>query len=265
MDKDNDCKDEEDVEDYDNVFDAPTSQWSGLKILLMILGTFVLSCGALAFLAPIMTTSRTPANKQKCANNLKGIGLAMILYSNDYRFFPHMQSLNAPNKSSDVAKVYRTLIYFKYIDNSEAYICPSSEDFYIERSDAVLNVPKQFAWKSATASGSNTKPVHSGPDPDLFTDPKFTELSYTYLRRKVNSTAARSDTMIAADKAIKDDFDSAASSPISGPVGNHSEGFNILYGDGHVNFVSSSETAIMTRMVKRLHMGYFDPTTIGGK
>jgi prepilin-type processing-associated H-X9-DG protein len=261
MDKDNNCKDEEDVEDYDEVFDAPTSQLSGLRIFLGILGTFVLSCGALAFLAPIMTTTHTPAYKQRCGNNLKGIGIALILYSNDYRFFPHMQSLNAPNKSTDVAKVYRTLIYLKYIDNAEVYICPASEDFFIQPTQAMIDNPKIFGWKGVVADGR--KPIHSGPGPDLFTDPKFTELSYTYLRRKVNSTAVRSDTMIAADKAIRDDVDSAANS--TDPVGNHSDGFNILYGDGHVNFVSSSEATIMTRMVKRLHIGAFDPTTIGDK
>jgi prepilin-type processing-associated H-X9-DG protein len=263
MDKDNNCKDEEGVEDYDEVFNAPTSQWSGLKILLMILGTFVLSCSALAFLTALAPTTHTPAYKQRCANNLKGIGIAMILYSNDYRFFPHMQALNVPNKSTDVAKVYRTLIYFKYVDNAEVYICLSSEDMFYQPKQEMIDDPKKFGWKGVVADGK--KPIHSGPGPDLFTDPDFYELSYTYLRRKVNSSTVRSDTMIAADKAIRDDFDAPESSPISGPVGNHSDGFNILYGDGHVNFVSSSEASIMTRMVKRLHMGAFDPTLRSGE
>jgi prepilin-type processing-associated H-X9-DG protein len=260
MDKDYYSGGEEDLDD-DFEYDASGEKLSGGKIFLILLALGILgacACGILgSFLASSLMAAKEKANKPLCANSLKGIGIAMILYSNDYRFFPHMQALNVPNKSTDVAKVYRTLIYFKYLDNAEVYICPSSEDF-IQPSQEMINDPKKFGWKGVVADGR--KPIHSGPGPDLFTDPDFLDLSYTCLRRSVSVSAARSDTMIAADKAIKDDFDSAVSSPYSGPVGNHSDGFNILYGDGHVNFASSSETTIMTRMVKRLHMGAFDPS-----
>jgi prepilin-type processing-associated H-X9-DG protein len=210
----------QETEDFE--YDAPDVKARNRKILLILLVLGISSfcaCGVLGNIFWSRMNLHQKGGKQKCANNLKGIGIAMTLYSNDYRFFPHMQSLNAPNKSTDVAKVYRTLIYSKYIDNAEVYICPSSEDVFTQPSQEMIDDPIKFGWKGVVADGR--KPIRSGPGPDLFTDPKFTELSYTYRRRSMSASAVRSDTMMAADIAW-----------------NHSNGFNILFGDGHVNLVS---------------------------
>lgn len=232
-----------------------------LLVVIAIIGILA------TFLAPSLLSAKEKANKQKCANNLKGIGISLILYSNDYRFFPHMQALNTANTLSDVSRVYRTLIYFKYIDNAEAYICPSSEDFFVQPSDAVVDNPKLFLWDGGNASG--VKPIVStDTDPDVMANP---ELSYTYLQRKVNASSARSDTLIAADKAVREDFNAAgedaqdtATSVDGATVGNHTDGFNLCYADGHVSFVPTAETGIMNRMVARLNMGAFDPDAFGG-
>ena len=210
--------------------------------------------------APSLVVPKETANKLKCASNLRKIGLAMIQYSNDYKSFPHMQALNTPNLATDVAKVYRTLIHFKYIRKLDVYICPSSEDFQLQLDDAVIKDSRQFQWKSPAASGSNQAPILGPPDPDLFTDPDLLQLSYSYRRNSLAAKDARSDTMIAADKAIKEDFDccyEAGTGPPP-PVGNHTDGFNILYGDGHVDYGFISETAVMVQMAKRIHLGTFD-------
>ena len=232
------------------------SSFTLIELLTVIAVIAVLA----TFLTPSLLSAKEKANKKECANNLRRIGVGLIQYSNENSFFPHMQSLATPNLATDVAKVYRTLIYFKYIDNADVYICPSSEDFSIPLDDAVTNNPQQFQWKSAFASGSDQKPIFAPPDPDIFTDADFLQLSYTYLRRKVNSSSARSDTVIGADKAVKEDFDAAdtGTGTATGPVGNHTDGFNILYGDGHVDYSKTSEEQIMTRMNQRLHMGVFD-------
>lgn len=235
---------------------------------LIELVAVVIMMGLVLFLMlPSFTRTKLRSHKQRCANRLRAAGFGMLIYANDHKYFPHMQALDAPNLSTDVAKVYRTLIYFKYVDNPEDFICSSSEDFPIALDDAVINNPKQFQWKSAAASGSNQLPILAPPDPDLFADPDFLQLSYTYRRDSLAAEAARSDTIVAADKAIKEELD--AYDPVPGtpppPVGNHRDGFNVFYGDGHVNYVRTSEEALMIQMAKRLHMGPFDPSNISGK
>lgn len=220
--------------------------------------------GILASLtAPALFYAQEKARKKACANNLRSIGLGFIQYSTENRFFPHMKADKTPHDTSDVSKVFRTMIYDKYIDNAEAYICPSSEDFHIEMSDAVRNNPKQFQWGSPDPSGSNQRPERGGTDPDVFQN---SQLSYTYLRRRVASAHTRSDTMISADKAVREGDDVAQASNGTGDVaGNHSDGFNVLYADGHVEFVKTSEEDLCQRLASRLHMGSFDPARFSGK
>ncbi|MDF1661493.1 MAG: hypothetical protein P1V97_06955, partial [Planctomycetota bacterium] len=159
--------------------------------------------------------------------------------------------------------VYRTLVQGKYIDNAEAFICPSSEDFHIEMSDAVRNNPKQFQWGSPDPSGNNQRPNLAGADPDVFQN---SQLSYTYLKRRASSAHTRSDTMLSADKAVREGDDVAQSGNGSADVtGNHSDGFNVLYADGHVEFVKTSEEDLCQRLANRLHMGSFDPSKYSGK
>lgn len=235
--------------------------------LIELVAILIMMGLAIVLFLPTLSTSHRASYNQKCTNNLRAIGLGLIIYGNDHKYFPHMQAHDAPNLSSDVAKVYRTLIYFKYIDNPEAYICPSSEDFPILLDDAVINDLKQFQWKSPAASGSNQAPILGPPDPDLFADADFLQLSYTYRRDSLAAKDARSDTIVAADKAIREDldtFDPAPGTPVP-PVGNHRDGINILYGDGHVNYAKTSEQGLMIQLAKRLHMGSFDPSNYSGK
>ncbi|MDF1663049.1 MAG: hypothetical protein P1V97_14840, partial [Planctomycetota bacterium] len=136
-------------------------------------------------------------------------------------------------------------------------------DFHIEMSDELRNNPKQFQWGSPDASESKQRAKLSGRDPDVFQN---SQLSYTYLKRRTSSTDARSDTMISADKAIRAEDDLAQSTSGSAEVtGNHSDGFNVLYGDGHVDFVKTSEEELCRRLVERLHMGSFDPAKFSRK
>lgn len=239
-----------------------------LLVVIAIIGILA------TFLAPSLLSAKEKANKQKCANNLKGVAIGMILYSNDYRFFPHMVGLADPNQPTDVSTVYRTLVYFKYIDNTEAYICPSSEDFFQQPPNEVVDNPKLFNWGGA--AGANTqKPIISKGDPSVEANP---ELSYTYIRRKQNAASARSDTLICADKAVRENINvsdsgsgvSTASSDGNTTVGNHTDGFNIGYADGHVTFVPTAETGVMQRLNTRAWVystggAQFDPDAFGGE
>ena len=236
------------------------TQHSAFTLIELVAVVIMLGLASVLFL-PTLFKSLGVSNKHRCAKNLRAIGLGLIQYSNDHKYFPHMQALDAPNLATDVAKVYRTLIYFKYIDNPEVYVCPSSEDFPIRLDDSVIKDPRQFQWKSPTASGSTQAPIlDPPPDPDLFIDPDFHQLSYTYRRKSLATSDARSDIIIAADKALREDFDAAdtGTGTLVDPIGNHLDGYTILYGDGHVDYSKISEEALMTRMNQTLHLGTFE-------
>ncbi|MDF1662143.1 MAG: hypothetical protein P1V97_10245 [Planctomycetota bacterium] len=246
------------------------------------------------------------AAKARCANNLRGIGLGLIQYSNENRFFPHMKALKTPNDEKDVSNAYRTLIYFKYIDEAKVFRCPANRTPIVKLGKAVLENPKFFRWGQSKAAKTSEKPIFSKVDPGVFQN---SHLDYTYLRKNLNSSRARSDTIIAADKALavishepikcaqckksqdegkfcmycgnkypKIEYlycpkcmkrydkakysktcptDKSALGALPLNPGNHSDGFNILFGDGHVDFKKSSDEAIMLKLVKLLHMGSF--------
>lgn len=185
--------------------------------------------------------AKEKAKRTKCANQLRGVGIAMIMYSNDYRFYPHMKPLREENKSTDVSKIFQTLVFFKYLDDPSAFVCPSSPDRALLLSDDVINNPKLFQWKNAPTKGRPKKPVLSGPGPDIYKDKDFHQLSYTCYRKRINSSSARSDTIIAADR-FPHHWDGS------------NWGYNVVYADGHVSFVSLDNTAEISRLQRFLHL-----------
>ncbi|MDF1667514.1 MAG: hypothetical protein P1V97_37595, partial [Planctomycetota bacterium] len=129
---------------YDDDFDensAPAKK-SGVGMVILIIGImFIVGICVLGFLAalimPALMKARTQAGKTKCTNNLRGIGIASILYSNDRRFFPHMTSSKKEHSKEQINDVYRTLVQGKYIDNAEVYICPNSNDYALQGNPAI--------------------------------------------------------------------------------------------------------------------------------
>ena len=98
-----------------------------------------------------------------------------------------------------------------------------------------------------------------------------------YIKRKQNAASARSDTLICADKAVRENTnisDSGTGNPTTTgggeTVGNHTDGFNIGYADGHVSFVPTAETGVMQRLNGRAWVyssggTAFDPDAHGGE
>jgi prepilin-type processing-associated H-X9-DG protein len=85
-------------------------------------------------------------------------------------------------------------------------------------------------------------------------------LSYSYVKRKLNAASVRSDTILSADKAVRDPDisgnDSAAGGGTTsgGPTGSHDDGLNILFADGHVQFSPIAETDALQRCIDRLRL-----------
>lgn len=213
-------------------------------LCLVVLGLLVMG------LRPNLVLPKHKSNKQKCANHLKSIGLALIMYADDYRSFPHMKPLDQEHTEADVSRVFRSLKALQYIDSAEDFICPASEDRAQQPAKAALDKPRLWTWGGVVGGGQ--KPVLGfEADPELLSN---RELSYTYLRR-AQAVNASADTILSADKALRGVGEE--------PVGNHSDGFNALYADGRVSFKSAADGTDMQLLVKTLHMGPFSPKVEG--
>lgn len=165
-----------------------------------------------------------------------------ILYSNEHRFFPHMMALAQPNSEEQVSDVFRTLVYMGYLENPKILHCSAYDDDGPTSFD-VYKGPEHWDWGQSANSKPGGLPIHNSSKVNVFQN---RELSYTYLRRKVNSSSARSDTMIMADKSIL-----VTHRDYRGLI---NEGVNIAYGDGHIDFSRSNEEDLMRRLAARLHM-----------
>lgn len=217
--------------------DTDTSSQRSLlvNVLAVAAGLIIFAVLAFAILA-IKFRLGTEPGRNKCSNGLKGIGIAMILYSNDYRFFPHMTSFQEENSARDVSTIYRSMIYYKYFDNPEALVCPQSSETW-NLSIRSADDPRSFFWDGCPKPDSSIKPIYDKScDPEIA---KNINLSYTARRKKLNAGSVKSDTILSADKALRGKL---SSRPEGTPTGSHEDGFNILYADGHVSFSPIAET-----------------------
>ncbi|MDF1667557.1 MAG: hypothetical protein P1V97_37820 [Planctomycetota bacterium] len=224
---------------------APKKALPNLRIFIALLGGLIFSGCVLsilpAFLSPRLSQDRMPAWKQKCANNLKGVALGMIMYANERQYFPHMTELNKGHTNEEISDVYRTLIQQKYCENAKIFVCQQSNHSYLEANDIAVTNPKFWDWSGKEDSAKPACLQSSRVDVL-----KNSELSYTYRRNKLRGDSSRSDDMIIADKARKD----------SDGKGCHPEGYNIGYADGHVDFAHKREVELIGRLRKRLIIGH---------
>lgn len=232
-------------DNYENDIPAKKSGFGVVVLILavcLIVGTCVLGLLA-ALLLPALSGTRRKAGKVKCANNLKGIAIASILYSNDLRFFPHMTDRKKENSAENVTDVFRTLVQRKYIDTPETFVCPNSDDLTMSGSNDVLlnGNPKEWDWMAPKSPG-----VAAIKDPTTLSVFDNDQLSYTYRRKFLNGSNTRSDTFLAADKSLM-------SNP-GDEQGNHIDGFNAVFADGHAEFIPVSDRALMKTMYEQLRM-----------
>jgi prepilin-type N-terminal cleavage/methylation domain-containing protein/prepilin-type processing-associated H-X9-DG protein len=79
-----------------------------------------------AILFPVFARARENARRASCQSNLKQIGLAMTMYSQDYdeRLVP--QSIYGPNKHNDgQASLNWSYCLTPYVKSDQIYVCPS--------------------------------------------------------------------------------------------------------------------------------------------
>ena len=94
----------------------------GLLFVLMLAATLIL-----AAVVPRVVARKQKANRVKCANTLRQLGLGGLQYSLDKSVFPHVtgpQELDGDPTTSDTPRAWRMILSGGYVDSPEAFVCP---------------------------------------------------------------------------------------------------------------------------------------------
>jgi prepilin-type N-terminal cleavage/methylation domain-containing protein/prepilin-type processing-associated H-X9-DG protein len=85
-----------------------------------------------AILFPVFARAREKARQASCSSNLKQLGLAMLMYAQDYdgkiACFYNTQGTTPLITPRQGEGMYQALsFYYPYINNDQVYICPSAD------------------------------------------------------------------------------------------------------------------------------------------
>jgi len=77
-----------------------------------------------AMLLPALARAREQARRSVCISNLKQVGLALKMYSQDYReYFPISKTIASGDETSSINGL--VLLYPQYVSAQKTFICPS--------------------------------------------------------------------------------------------------------------------------------------------
>ena len=164
-----------------------------------------------AMLLPALARAREQARRAVCISNMKQLGLALKMYSQDYReFFPIQDSSVAINEQSTIGNL--GLLYDAYVSTTDAFVCPSD------------------LKKNTSGSGSLSS-----------------SCSYAYARNLNEQTDT--ETVLMADRAgevgtqwSKSDLDIGDFT--SGYVNHKKDGINALYVGGNVAWIPAPRATV---------------------
>ncbi|RYG64700.1 DUF1559 domain-containing protein [bacterium] len=222
-----------------------------------------------SILFPVFGRARENARRSSCQSNLKQIGLAVMQYTQDY------DNYMVPQQNANPTRYWPTLLV-PYIKGSQIFTCPSSTESNFNRDETKIKTGTRMTYcdRGASDTSSNTLPErvtnlsygrnqipNNAANWDTFPTwgtaaaPKqgFINTSATI---PLNEAAVEDlagtihilDTMGSNTTAACNaggqiqtineevDTDIFPDSETSKPSYRHFDGFNVLYGDGHVKF-----------------------------
>lgn len=173
-----------------------------------------------AMLLPALARAREQARRSVCIANLKQIGLAMRMYSQDYReFFPTTSAAAADM----TAAASLNLLYPQYVSAQKSFICPSD----LTHKTADFAAAEQAQIPAANRVLLDTTGGGDG-----------TGCSYAYAILTNEQTDI--DTVLVADKAgaVGSKWTlTALKAANAGEVNHKADGINACYADGHVAWI----------------------------
>lgn len=190
-----------------------------------------------AFLRPVLLGKLEQRDRVACSNNLRVLALAAIHYADNRRFYPHVRrvrELDGDVETNHATRSYRALLWYGYLDDPQALICPASADAVIPVNDpAVQADARRWFWGGARVEPGPSPWSAPAADPALI---ETGELSYGWTRKAYNM-GVRSSAILAADRAVR----GAEPSGKPGARGNHTDGWNVVTACAEVRFVQPSD------------------------
>jgi prepilin-type processing-associated H-X9-DG protein/prepilin-type N-terminal cleavage/methylation domain-containing protein len=226
--------------------------------LLVVVGIIAV---LLAILLPVVTAARERANRVKCGANLRSIGQAMALYTQQYGYYPGALAVHVGGGVGYA--VWPVRLRALMGGDQEAFYCPSQDErcrwqrgvaaspadaatpvhgaFGYEIGERVLDVGRTYFSYGYNYFGDvSTQRMHRGLGylvnygPPLVPDGDTREMRELKLNR-----VRRPAEMIAIADSVGDGRWDVAINPLNDqtyPGATHNRGANVLFCDGHVQW-----------------------------
>jgi prepilin-type N-terminal cleavage/methylation domain-containing protein/prepilin-type processing-associated H-X9-DG protein len=170
-----------------------------LLVVIAIIGILA------GILLPVLSRARESARKTQCMSNIKQIGMGLIMYANENsEQFPSDTAYSGSNPAMRALN----LLYTDYVSDRKVFNCPS---------DTTVTSATNAGMSASTIGGS-----------EYFTS---TQNSYGYDRAHTQADAA--------DVALVADRPPSTPSATANSANHNARGQNIVFVDGHVEFIIS--------------------------
>lgn len=192
-----------------------------------------------SILFPVFARARENARRASCMSNLKQVGMAAMMYVQDYdEFYPGRYSQNdvLPPDGEDLSGGnnywYWQQMLYPYTKNMQAFLCPSSDSTNILRRNYGANRYIFVEWNATRVSmASVPSPASTYMIMDAGNFSMTKSQTYTYDGAfYLPGMGTSGGSCAGANNAYMSDCQG----------GRHFHGVNMIFADGHVKWLKSS-------------------------